>query len=174
MGFELKSARDILARTPIVLTSLLKDLPDDWARQNEGPETWSPFDVVGHLIHGELTDWIPRTRIILKHEAGTTFEPFDRFAQFESSAGRSLNQLLEELSTVRKDNLTTLDELDLTTEQLGFKSRHPEFAAVTLKQLLSTWVVHDLGHIGQIVRAMAKHYTSEVGPWSAYLRVLGS
>ncbi len=174
MEFELKSARDILARAPYVLTSLLKDLPDDWAKQNEGPETWSPFDVVGHLINGELTDWIPRTRIILEHGAGMTFEPFDRFAQFESSAGRSLNQLLEDFSTLRKDNLTTLDELDLTTEQLGFESRHPEFASVTLKQLLSTWVVHDLGHIGQIVRTMAKQYTSEVGPWSAYLRVLGS
>jgi uncharacterized damage-inducible protein DinB len=173
MEFELKSARDILARTPFVLTSLLQDLPDDWARQNEGPETWSPFDVVGHLIHGELTDWIPRTRIILEHGAGTTFEPFDRFAQFESSGGKSLNQLLEEFSTLRKGNLTTLDELDLTTEQMGFEDRHPEFGAVTLKQMLSTWVVHDLGHIGQIVRTMAKQYASEVGPWAAYLRILG-
>jgi hypothetical protein len=173
MEFELKSARDILARTPIVLTALLENLPDDWARQNEGPDTWSPFDVVGHLIHGELTDWIPRTRIILEHGAGTTFEPFDRFAQFDTSAGKSLNQLLEEFSILRKRNLIALDELGLVAEQLDSECRHPEFGVVTLKQMLSTWVVHDLGHIGQIVRTMAKQYASEVGPWAAYLRVLG-
>jgi hypothetical protein len=173
MDFELKSARDILARTPLVLTSLLQNLPDDWARQNEGPDTWSPFDVVGHLIHGELTDWIPRTRIILEHGAGKTFEPFDRFAQFETSAGRSLNQLLEEFSTLRKRSLVALDELDITTKHLDLEGRHPELGAVRLKQLLSTWVVHDLGHIGQIVRTMAKRYESEVGPWTAHLRVLG-
>jgi hypothetical protein len=174
MEFELKSARDILARTPFVLTSLLKDLPDDWARQNEGPDTWSPFDVVGHLIHGDLTDWIPRTRIILEGRAEKAFEPFDRFAQLETSVGKSLNQLLEEFSTLRKRNLSDLDGLVRTTKPLDLEARHPEFGSVTLKQLLSTWVVHDLGHIGQIVRTMAKQYASEVGPWAAYLRVLGN
>jgi hypothetical protein len=172
MDFELKSARDILARTPLVLTSLLQSLPDSWARRNEGPDTWSPFDVVGHLIHGELTDWIPRTRFILEHGAGKTFEPFDRFAQLETSAGKSLDELLEEFSTLRKRNLIALDELDITPERLDFEGGHPEFGVVTLEQLLSTWVVHDLGHIGQITRTMAKHYTAEVGPWAAYLRVL--
>ncbi len=173
MDFELTSARDILARTPVVLTSLLKNLPDDWAKKNEGPDTWSSFGVVGHLIHGELTDWIPRTRIILEHGAGKTFEPFDRFAQFDVSSRKSLNQLLEEFSALRKRNLTALDDLDLTTEHLDLEGRHPDFGVVTLKQMLSTWVVHDLGHIGQIVRTMAKLYSSEVGPWAAYLRVLG-
>jgi hypothetical protein len=174
MDFELESARNILSRTPLVLTSLLQNLPDNWARQSEGPDTWSPFDVVGHLIHGELTDWVPRTRIILEQGTGMAFEPFDRFAQFESSAGKSLNQLLEEFSTLREHNLIALDELEITREHLDFEGSHPEFGTVTLKQMLSTWVVHDLGHIGQIVRTMAKHYTSEVGPWAAYLRVLGS
>ncbi|UCG50868.1 MAG: DinB family protein [Candidatus Latescibacterota bacterium] len=172
MEFELRSARDILARTPVVLTSLLQDLPDKWARQNEGPGTWSPFDIVGHLIHGELTDWIPRTRIILEHGAGKTFEPFDRFAQFEASKGKSLNQLLEEFTTLRKSSLIALDELDLATEHLELEGRHPDLGVVTLRQTLSTWVVHDLGHIGQIVRTMAKRYASEVGPWVAHLRVL--
>jgi hypothetical protein len=173
MEFELESAKTVLARTPNVLSSLLKDMPDDWTRQNEGPDTFSPFDVVGHLIHGELTDWIPRTRVILEHGPKVTFEPFDRFAQAETSKGKTLNQLLEEFSALRGQNLITLDELCLTKEQLSLEGRHPALGTVTPGQLLSTWVVHDLGHIGQIVRVMAKCYASEVGPWAAYLRVLG-
>jgi uncharacterized damage-inducible protein DinB len=173
MDFELDFARDTLSRTPVVLHALLWDLPGDWAKQNEGEDTWSPYDVVGHLIHGELTDWIPRTRIILQRGLEETFEPFDRFAQFESSAGKSLNELLEEFAILRKQNLEILDELDLTAHHLTLESRHPEFGVVTLRQMLSTWVVHDLDHIGQIVRVMASGYASEVGPWSAYLRILG-
>jgi len=172
MDFELRTGREVLARTPLVLTSLLQGLPDSLARQNEGPDTWSPFDVVGHLIHGELTDWMPRTRIILEHGTQETFEPFDRFAQFEASAGKSLNQLLEEFSSLRQGNLFALDGLGLTPEQLELEGSHPEFGTITLKQMLSAWVVHDLGHIGQIVRTMAKLYSTEAGPWGAYLRVL--
>lgn len=174
MEFELESAKAVLARTPGVLSSLLQDLPDSWTQLNEGPDTFSPFDVVGHLIHGELADWIPRTRNILERGTSERFEPFDRFAQLENSKGKSLNQLLEEFSSLRRQNLRVLDELQLTKEQLSLEGRHPAFGTVTLGQLLSTWVVHDLGHIGQVVRVMAKGYTSEVGPWAAYLRVLGS
>lgn len=174
MNFDLESAKHILARTPGALDSLLRDLPDEWTRQNEGPNTWSPFDVVGHLIHGERTDWIPRARIILEEGPDETFEPFDRFAQFEASKGKTLNQLLDEFAALRKRNLATLDDLQLTDDRLRLRGRHPEFGVVTMRQLLSTWAVHDLGHIGQIVRAMAKGYTSEVGPWAAYLPILGN
>lgn len=173
MEFDLESARDVLARTPAVLDALLRDLNDEWVYQDEGPDTWSPFDVVGHLIHGELTDWVPRARIIQEHGPKATFEPFDRFAQYEASKGKTINQLLDRFTTLRAQNLVALDGLDLTSEKLVMEGRHPEFGAVTMRQLLSTWAVHDLGHIGQIVRAMASGYAAEVGPWAAYLRVLG-
>lgn len=173
MKFDLESAEEILSRTPAVLSSLLQDLPDSWARQNEGPDTFSPFDVVGHLIHGELTDWIPRARHILEHGTSKIFEKFDRFAQYEASKGKTLNQLLEEFASLRRQNLIALEELNLTEEHMTLEGRHPGLGTITLGQLLSTWAVHDLGHIGQIVRAMAKCYKSEVGPWVAYLRVLG-
>jgi hypothetical protein len=174
MNFDLKSTRAILARTPAVLDSLLRDLQDDWVKQDEGPDTWSPFDVVGHLIHGELTDWIPRARFILEHGPDETFVPFDRFAQYEASNGKTMNQLLDRFAGLREQNLLALDGLNLTAEQLKLGSRHPEHGVVTMRQLLSTWTVHDLGHIGQIVRAMAGGYATEVGPWAAYLPILAS
>jgi hypothetical protein len=172
MEFDLKSTRVILARTPVVLDSLLRDLHDDWVKQDEGPDTWSPFDVVGHLIHGELTDWIPRARFILEHGPDGTFEPFDRFAQYEASKGKAMNQLLDQFTELRGQNLIALDGLNLTEDQLELEGGHPAFGVVTMRQLLSTWAVHDLGHIGQIVRAMAGGYATEVGPWAAYLRII--
>jgi uncharacterized damage-inducible protein DinB len=172
MEFQLDQAKEILARTPATLSSLLRDLPEAWSAPNEGPETWSPFDVVGHLVHAEEADWISRARIILDYGEQGTFEPFDRFAMFEKSKGKTLNQLLAEFGRLREANLKQLDELKLTSELLPRRGMHPEFGAVTLSQLLSTWVVHDLGHIGQIARVMAKQYREAVGPWQAYLPVL--
>ena len=174
MRFELQAAKEILARTPATLDTLLRGLPDSWTLGNEGPETWSPFDVVGHLIHGETTDWIPRIGHVLRHGEWGTFEPFDRFAHIEISRGKSVDELLDSFRTLRKKNLDTLDSLQLTESQLALTGQHPDFGKITLGQLLSTWVVHDLGHIGQVVRAMAHQYSTEVGPWKAYLRVLGT
>lgn len=172
MKFDLETAEDILRRTPPTLNSLLRHLPEAWVHQNEGPGTWSAFDVVGHLIHGEQTDWVPRARIILDHGTSRPFEPFDRFAQLQSSQGKSLSQLLDEFSALRARNLVELAKLGLGPEMWGKEGRHPDFGVVTLGQLLSTWVVHDLGHLGQISRVLAKCYGEEVGPWRAYLRVL--
>src|SRR5215510_3765893 len=167
MEFQLAQAREILERTPATLSALLRDLPDEWLLANEGPDTWSPFDVVGHLIHGEETDWIPRARIILEQGEQGTFEQFDRFAMFEKSKGKTLKELLVEFEQLRRVSLDELDEMNLTPELLAKRGRHPELGVVTLGQLLSTWVVHDLGHIQQIVRVMAKQYNDQVGPWSA-------
>ncbi len=172
MEFNLNSARSILARTPATLNSWLRDLPDSWALPNEGAETWSAFDVVGHLVHGERTDWIPRARIILARESSATFEPFDRFAQLKSSEVESLNDRLDQFSSLRARNLATLDEMHLTSQHLALEGHHPELGTVTLGQLLSTWVVHDLGHIAQIARVMAKCYRAEVGAWAPYLPIL--
>lgn len=174
MEFDLDSARQILARTPATLDALLRDVPDAWVRQNEGPDTWTAFDVVGHLIHADRTNWIVRARCILEHGAGKPFEPFDRVAQFEASRGRALNALLDEFATSRAAALAELAGLRLTPELLAREGRHPDFGVVTLGQLLSTWVVHDLDHLVQISRVMAKGYTEAVGPWKAYLRVLRS
>ena len=172
MQFDLDSALEILGRTPKTLNALLRDLPDHWARVTEGPDTWSAYDVVGHLIHADETDWIPRARVILDHGASKPFPPFDRFAQFEASRGKSLNQLLDEFAARRARSLAELAELKLTPDLWPREGRHPEFGAVTLGQLLSTWVVHDLDHLVQISRVMAKAYGDAVGPWKAYLRVL--
>lgn len=172
MEFKLDHAKEILAHTPTILRSLLRDLPSDWLHANEGGETWSPFDVLGHLIHGEETDWIPRVRIILSHGEAQAFEPFDRFAMFENSKGKSLEELLSEFGRLRTQNLDDLDKMALTPEMLKKRGTHPELGVVTLGQLLSTWVVHDLNHIGQIVRVMAKQYGESVGPWRAYLGIL--
>ena len=174
MSLELTAAREILARTPDTLNALLRGLPDAWARVNEGPDTWSAYDVVGHLVHGERADWIPRARIILEHGAARAFEPFDRFAQFRESAGKSLDALLDEFGALRRENLATLDALRIGSETLAREGRHPDFGVVTMGQLLATWVVHDLGHIAQISRVMAKRYASEVGPWKEYLPVLNT
>ena len=172
MHFDLESAQGILGRTPVTLATLVRDLPEGWTRQTEGPDTWNVVDVVGHLIHGERTDWIPRARLILEHGTARTFEPFDRFAQFQASRGRSLNELLDEFSALRAGNLADLAEMRIGPEQLALQGRHPELGLVTLGQLLSTWVAHDLDHLVQVARVMAKCYTNEVGPWRAYLRVL--
>ena len=171
-SFTLADAISLLERTPKTLDSLLRGLPDDWVRSNEGGETWSPFDVVGHLIRGELTDWVPRARIILDHGEGRAFDKFDRFAQFEISRGRTLDSLLDEFATLRRDNLNQLAALRVTEADLDRKGRHPELGPVTLRQLLSTWVAHDLDHVVQVSRTLARQYTDEVGPWRAYLRVI--
>ena len=172
MEFQLDEAEEILTRTPATLNSLLRDLPEAWTLRNEGSETWSPFDVVGHLIHGEQTDWIPRARIILEQGESGIFEPFDRFAMFEKFKGKSLSELLDRFESLRAQSLKVLKSMNLTPELLGKRGTHPELGVVTLSQLLSTWVVHDLGHVGQIARVMAKQYGEAVGVWKAYLPIL--
>lgn len=173
MEFELNQAKEVLSRTPATLNTLLRPLSETWVLRNEGPETWSPYDVVGHLIYGEETDWIPRAKIILQHGEDRAFEPFDRFAMFEKSKGKSLAELLDDFERARAESLRELDALALTPALLEKRGRHPELGVVTLKQLLATWVVHDLGHVSQVVRAMAKQYSGAVGPWRAYLSILG-
>jgi hypothetical protein len=172
MEFDLNEAMAVLARTPAALQALLKGLPRDWVEKNEGPNTWSPYDVIGHLIHGERADWIPRAKIILDHGEARPFDPFDRFAQFEESRGKTLEELLDEFAALRERNLATLRELKIGPSELGKTGQHPALERVTLKELLATWVVHDLDHLGQIARTMAKQYTSEVGPWQAYISIL--
>lgn len=172
MTFNLDSSIQILERTPQVLKTLLQHLSTDWTQHNEGGETWSPYDVIGHLIHGEKTDWIPRSAIILSDKADKTFELFDRFAQFENSKGKTLDQLLDEFEQLRAENIKTLKSWNLQEADYNKTGIHPEFGTVNLKQMLATWTAHDLGHILQISRVMAKQYTTEVGPWKQYLRVL--
>ncbi|NND62481.1 MAG: DinB family protein [Flavobacteriaceae bacterium] len=174
MKFKLSESISVLERTPKVMKSLLEGLSDAWTAQNEGPETWSPYDVIGHLVHGEETDWLPRIKIILSTSENKTFDPYDRFAQFELSKGKSMQQLLDEFESLRQSNMKELRELNLTKEQLQMQGIHPELGPVTLSQVLSAWVVHDLGHIVQISRVMAKQYKDEVGPWPQYLTVLNS
>jgi hypothetical protein len=173
MEFELADAIDILRRTPTTLNALLRDLPDPWLVENEGPNTWSPYDVIGHLVHGEETDWIPRAKIILEHGETRAFEPFDRVAMFEASRGKSIDELLDTFAELRANNLRELESLNLTSDMLDKRGRHPELGMVTLRQLLSTWVVHDLGHIRQVIRVISKQYRDAVGPWKAYLSILG-
>ncbi|MEQ9467218.1 MAG: DinB family protein [Ekhidna sp.] len=171
MQFDLSKSIQVLERTPAVLKALLEGLPKDWTAPNEGPDTWSPYDVVGHLIHGEVTDWIPRAEIILS-QSGTHFTPFDRFAQFENSKGKNLQQLLDEFAVLRSQNIAKLQSFNLTEEDLKLEGTHPALGSVTLKNLLATWTVHDLNHIVQISRVMAKQYKEEVGVWTEYLAVL--
>jgi uncharacterized damage-inducible protein DinB len=172
MNFTLEKSIEILERTPGVLTALLQNISADWTSRNEGGQTWSVYDIIGHLIHGEKTDWIPRADIILSEKPDKNFEPFDRFAQLEESKEKSLTQLLDEFSLLRKKNVEYLRSKKLTSKNLEEKGIHPAFGEVTLSQLLSTWVVHDLNHIAQISRVMAKQYKEEVGPWIEYLRIL--
>lgn len=172
MEYQLEHAKEILRRTPGTLTALLSDLPNEWVLSNEGPDTWSPYDVIGHLIEGEETDWIPRARIILEHGEARPFDRFDRFAMFEKSRGKSLLELLARFEQLRGESLRQLDELNLTPELLEKTGMHPVLGIVTLSQLLSAWVVHDLGHIRQIVRVMAKQYGEAAGPWTAFLPIL--
>ncbi len=169
--FDLDEAIAALERTPAALRAILEGLPDRWTRATEGPGTWSPLDVLGHLIHGERTDWIPRTRHILSGES-RPFDPFDREAQFAESRGATLPDLLDRFEAARRESLAALRELKLTAADLGRTGTHPVFGTVTLSQLLATWTVHDFDHIGQIVRTMAKVYRAEVGPWKAYLSIL--
>lgn len=169
--FDLEEAVAVLERTPGVLSALLGELPDAVVRATEGPGTWSPFDVVGHLIHGERTDWIPRTRHILSGNSAP-FESFDRNAQFATSVDRRLSDLLVEFAGLRRDSIQSLRTMHPGTSDLERVGTHPELGAVTLGQLLATWVVHDLDHIAQVARTIAKRYSNDVGPWSAYLSIL--
>jgi hypothetical protein len=162
----------VLERTPAVLRALLADLPDAWVRATEGPGTWSPFDVVGHLVHGERADWIPRVEHLLRHGTAVAFPPFDREAMFEASQGRPLDDLLDTFAGLRAASLERLATLGLTDADLSREGRHPEFGVVTLGQHLATWVAHDLGHVVQVSRVMARQYRDAVGPWRAYLSLL--
>jgi len=172
MEFDLGHTISLLSRTPAVLDALLRDLPETWALRNEGENTWSAFDVVGHLIHGERTDWMPRARMILQSGEAQTFEPFDRWGHVRESQGKSLGQLLEEFGGLRLENLIELRALNLRQEDLERRGRHPALGIVTLSELLATWAAHDLTHLHQISRVMAHQYREAVGPWSAYLGVL--
>lgn len=172
MNFHVDETIAVLERTPATFRSLLGGLPDIWTTCDEGPDTFSPYDVLGHLIHGERTDWIPRARIILSQGGTRRFEPYDRFAQFRESQGKSVSTLLDEFGQLRGSNLATLREWNLSDAELGLEGEHPSFGPVTMRQLLATWVVHDLGHIAQTTRVMAKRYQETVGPWRAYLPVL--
>ena len=163
---------EILERTPDVLNTMLQNISAEWTSNNEGGQTWSVYDIIGHLIHGERTDWIPRAEIILSEKHDKQFEPFNRLAQFEESKEKSLTQLLDEFKTLREKNIEYLRSKKLTHKNLEEKGIHPTFGEVTLSQLFSTWVVHDLNHIAQISRVMAKQYKAEVGPWIEYLRIL--
>ncbi len=172
MNFDLDKSFAVLERTPAVLKALLAGLPEDWTTNNEGPDTWSPFNVVGHLIDGENTDWMERTRIILSDAAERKFRPFDRTRHLDATQGRSLNELLEEFARLRARNLAEVRALGLQPSDLVRTGIHPRFGTVTLEQLLATWVVHDLNHLGQIVRVMGKQYLEAVGPWTEYLPLL--
>ena len=172
VSFDLQDGIAVLERTPATFRALLAGLHDSWITVDEGPDTFSPFDNLGHLIHGERTDWIARARIILAQGANRRFEPYDRFAQKRESAGKTLATLLDEFALLRADNLTTLRGWNLTERELAFEGEHPELGRVTLGQLLAAWVAHDLGHIAQTTRVMAKRYREAVGPWRAYLPVL--
>jgi hypothetical protein len=172
MTFDLRNGIAILERTPRVLEALLSGLPHEWTTGNEGAATWSPFDIVGHLIDGELTDWMVRVEIILGQSEDRRFAPFDRFGHIVRNKGLELRDLLAEFRQLREQNLVRLRALRLTGAQLQLSGEHPEFGRVTLDQLLATWVAHDLGHIAQITRVMAKQYREAVGPWEAYLPVL--
>ena len=172
MDFRFDDAVPVLARTPAVLRLWLSDLSPRWTAATDGPGTWSPFDVVGHLIHAERTDWIPRTELILRHGESAPFPPFDREAMFAASRGRSLGELLDAFEALRRESLARLAGLRLTELDLARRGLHPELGAVTLGQHLATWVAHDMSHLAQVVRTMARQYTEAVGPWAAYLSVL--
>lgn len=172
MEFSIDQSVALLARTPATLDALLRDLPREWTHANEGPSTWSAFDVLGHLIHGEQTDWLVRARLILDHGESRPFDPFDREAQFKESAGKTLPRLLDEFARLRAENLADLRALNLTPEQLALRGRHPALGTVTLAELLATWTVHDMTHLHQIARILAYQYSNSVGPWEKYLGVL--
>jgi hypothetical protein len=171
-GSFLEESLAVLARTPATLDTLLRGLPEAWTAATEGPGKWSPYTVVGHLIHGEKTDWMPRVAIILKDGPNRPFDPFDREAQSRESDGKSLSTLLDEFTALRRENLARLRALNLQPAQLELQGTHPALGPVTLRQLLATWTAHDLDHILQVSRVMAKRYRQEVGPWAEYLSVM--
>lgn len=170
--FNLSDTIALLARTPAAIDALLRGLPDVWVRNNEGQDTWSAYDIVGHLVHGERTDWMPRARILLEQGEARAFDKFDRFAQFRESRGKSLDELLDEFARLRSENLVALEALKLKPADFARRGTHPELGVVTLAELLATWAVHDLTHLHQLARVMAHRYRDAVGPWSAYLGVL--
>jgi hypothetical protein len=170
--FNLDQAIAVLSGTPQVLRAMLASLPAEWTTANEGGQTWSPFDVLGHLIHGERTDWLPRLTIILQEGESQPFQSFDRFAQFDASKGKTLAELLDTFESLRAANLALLKETRLRQEDLKKVGKHPELGRVTAAELIATWVVHDLDHLNQITRTLAKQYKEAVGPWQAYLSVL--
>lgn len=169
--FSLTDTIAILSRIPASFNALLCGLPDVWSRSNEGNGTWSAFDIVGHLICGDRADWMPRVRFILEHGETLPFDPFDRFAHLKENEGKSLQQLLDDFSHLRIENLAALQMLNLQREDLARRGKHPALGSVTLAQLLATWAVHDLTHLHQVSRAIAHQYRDAVGPWSAYLGV---
>ena len=172
MQFDITKSIEILERTPIVLEQILSGLHDDWLMNNEGAGTWSPYDVIGHLIHGEKTDWIQRIKIILSESSDKKFVPFDRFAQLTESRHKTITELLNEFKKLRNENLDYLRSLHIDEAALDKTGIHPAFGKVSLKQLLATWTVHDLNHIVQIARVMGKQYKAAVGPWVEYLKVI--
>lgn len=172
MELQLTRALEVLERTPATFRALLGGLPEAWTAPNEGPDTFSAFDNLGHLVHGERTDWIPRVRVILAQGTNRRFEPFDRFAHYRESEGKTMAELLDEFARLRAESLTTLRGWRLTERELALEGEHPELGPVTLRQLLATWVAHDLGHVAQTARVLAKQYREAVGPWRAYLPVL--
>jgi hypothetical protein len=172
MKHDLEHTVALLARIPAALNALLRDLPEEWTLHHEGENTWSVFDIVGHLIHAERTDWMPRTRVILQSGETQPFPPFDRLGHVRESQGKSLGQLLDEFARARSENLEQLHALHLRPEDMERRGRHPTLGTVTLSELLATWAAHDLTHLHQISRVMAHQYRETVGPWSAYLGVL--
>lgn len=172
MEFELEKSIEILQRTPQVLNNLLLGISNEWLLNNEGKNTFSPYEVVGHIIHNELTDWLPRIKIILSNRVEKTFEPFDRFAHLKKDQNIPIDDLLKEFENLRIQSLAELQNFKLKEPMFLKTGVHPDLGEVNLRQLLSAWIVHDLGHIGQIARVMAKQYKNEVGPWAAYLGVL--
>jgi hypothetical protein len=172
MDFDLDRAVEVLSRTSPTLQNLLRDVSDDWTRPNEGADTFSAFDVVGHLIDGEETDWMVRARIILSKAPRPEFQPYDRFRHRKLNIGRPLSSLLDEFAILRAENLTLLRSWELGQAELDLPGIHPKFGRVTLRELLSAWVVHDLGHVAQVARVMAKQYKAAVGPWVEFLPVL--
>jgi hypothetical protein len=174
MQFKLAEGTQILQQTPATLTAMIGALPEPWLKATEGAGTWSPYDIVGHLIHGEMTDWIPRARMILEHGQSKAFEPFDRVAMFRDDQNRPISALLDQFAFLRAENVAILRHMNLTCDDLMRRGAHPELGPVTLGQLLSTWTVHDMAHLSQIARVAAKQYCHEVGPWCQYLSILKS
>lgn len=172
MNFRLNQSIEILEKTPFVIESYLSTLSEDWIKNNEGDNTWSPYNILGHLIFGEKTDWMIRIKMILGNSSNKLFEPFNRFAQLKDDQSKSIESMIHEFKHLRKKNIDELISLNITEKDLSCVGVHPEFGEVSLRQLLATWTVHDLGHIGQMVRVMAKQYSEEVGPWGEYLSIL--